>query len=700
MSDKISNNSKETKTISLGMQIGIGLVIIMTILFALQNVVIIRAVRKATINTYEQSSLRIIAEVADKTSNWNNILMNDLRIYSDADIVKTGSDADIVDYLISHENIRNPNLNYVLYCSLDGVGYSDTGNTMTVVTKPFFTEIVKHNKDHYVSNIEFQADGTVAYFVSRPAFDKNGKLKGVFASAVKLENLAETVNDLNMGGAQAVLIGSDGIMLTKIGGQYLDANYSSKIGYRNLENLFLEIEKGNARDGFFWNPQGVKIYSSYAPVEGTPWFAIFFMPMNEIEHTSNAMRMPIAVISLLIGLLLALITFLLLKQALTPLRIIRNSIEGIANGDADLTQRITLNSRSEIGLLRDSFNKFMTKLQEIIKDVKDSKGNLDKVRADLTSSIMENGSSIEHIIGDLNTIDGKIQDQVNSVSETAGAVEEISQNIVSLEKMIDSQSVAVSQASAAVEQMIGNIRSVSNSVTYMASSFKSLSDKTNDGMGRQKNVNEKILTIENQSKSLQEANTVISSIASQTNLLAMNAAIEAAHAGEAGKGFSVVADEIRKLSENSSVQSKRINEELKNIQSSILDVVTASKSATQSFVEVSENVESTHELVMQIKSAMEEQESGSQQIGDALRTMNDTTSEVQLASEEMSNGNKQILVEVNALRNATEEIKMNMKQISSSADEISHNGASLNQISDHVKESVNKIGSQIDQFTV
>ena len=687
----------------LAMQFSLYILAILAVFFVLLCIFIVKSVKSSSQRDYSDFSEKVIAEDAGKIQYWNEVLVNDLRIYSDNDVTKAGNKNEIISWLLSHENIRNPLFNYVMFCSPDGVGYASDGKILTVISKPFFRSIMNDKKKTYVSDIDFQLDGTVCYYIARPAYNSVGSLIGGFAGAVKLDEIDKMVGELSMGrDGKAILVGSNGVLISHIRGvsKYMDLSYSDKAGYSGLDVIASQACAGKSGEGYYKDPNGVLTFASYVPVQGTPWSAILTIPQKQIEAVGDKMKTMIIIITALIGVIISVVCSLMMIAAVKPLKVVRESIHEIASGDADLTQQIVVKSNNEIGALGDGFNAFMDKLRTIIGGVKDSKEILGDVNIGLQKRIEENGRSIEAIIGDLSDIGSQVQNQADSVSQTVSAVEEISQNIQSLENMIETQSSGVVEASAAVEEMIGNISSVNNSVGYMAKSFDSLIQNTEEGIQRQNDVNERIRNIEEQSKALQTANKTISDIAGQTNLLAMNAAIEAAHAGEAGKGFSVVADEIRKLSETSSAQSKTIREELLKIEGSINDVVNASQASTDMFVEVSNSITQTQQLVLQIKGAMEEQQEGSKQIGDALKLMNDNTSEVRAASHEMAEGNKSILSEIDQLRNTTGVIRESMDKISQSAGDIKETSNSLSEIADSVTSAVEQIGGQIDLFKV
>ena len=441
----------------------------------------------------------------------------------------------------------------------------------------------------------------------------------------------------------------------------------------------------------------IPIFCKDKTITGMIFIAKSIEKIKSIRNNTLKVVIPLVI---LISATFLILCFSFMKWIVRRINNVVFALKDMATGEADLTKRVKLLRRDEIGNLAINFNEFCTKLQQIVAEIKQSKQELETTGGALTVSTENTSNSIVEIIGNLDSIHHQISSQNTTVASTASAVDHIMKDISTLNGMITDQSAGIAEASSAVEQMIGSISSVTQSVDIMADSFSSLSQNASVGFAKQQDVNERILLIEKQSQMLREANMAISSIASQTNLLAMNAAIEAAHAGEAGRGFSVVADEIRKLSETSSIQSKTISSQLKKIQGSIEEVVQASTDASSALTVMSDKIKETDGLMSQIKLAMEEQDTGSRQILESLRSMNESTQAVQGASQDIAYQNKAILQEVETLKTASNKMSQGMNDMASGAHKIRETGKDLGNISQNMKESIQKIGGQIDLFTV
>lgn len=680
-----------------------GLVILSNVILGLIAYNTSRPALENAINT----SVRGLAElVSTKIIAQNERIFNVLEAIGEIQDIKNpeASTEDKNAILRSVKNINSMFTNIAFY-DRNGDGITDKGEKRNFASATYFQEAAKGKRyiqDPSVSSV----NNSLLMFYSIPVYDTNRTFTGAIVAVVDGKSLCNFCAETT--------IGSNGhplVINQKTGRTIGDANPKY---VEQGQVLINNVHEGGMKDGIeaamrgesgvvtFYEANRKKVMiAGYFPVgSNTDWSVFCMAPRDDYMSSVDEMLAIMVIASVVIIIVALCLGYVVVHLSIVPLRKVKTNINEIATGNADLTKRIAVSSKDEVGEVVNGFNKFTEKLQTIIAEIKNSKNTLTEAGDDMDASAEDTAASIAQILENISNVHNQIENQTSSVNQTASAMNEIMSNVESFDKMITSQSANVSEASSAVEQMIGNIASVNSSVEKMADSFEDLQLEAQNGARKQEAVNERINQIEAQSELLQEANSAIASIASQTNLLAMNAAIEAAHAGDAGKGFSVVADEIRKLSETSTEQSATISQQLGTIMDAIKTVVAASSESSEAFQNVSAKIHGTDELVRQIKNAMEEQHSGSKQIIDVLHQMNDSTLEVKSASAEMAEGNKSIMKEILNLQSATGEMRNSMENMSVSARKIDETGAALNDITRKMGESIDEIGAQIDQFKV
>ncbi len=691
--------SKLRKT-SIGRKLGLTLLVAVLFLFSILLFITSRVIQSQTTKSYYEMAHEIVNGRADEINKWIEVYINDLRIYSDADIIKTGDDEQVIEWLHNHQNLRNPDYDYMFFCDAEGTSFRDTGlvgGKGALVERDYYKAMMKEGRDTFVGNVVLsKTSGKYVMPIARAAKDANGKTFGFFVGMLGIKQLTDKVESFQ--------IGETGYFLLTDGTGQIVAHRNSEYVLQKIEiipevaNL---IYSGNGKNSYAELVlEGQKSVSFVAPISDTGYSIGYIVSLSQVHTATTQTQKVVVIVGIAVALILAVLFILLLNRVLARLKKINVLIRDLSSGDADLTVRLDVHNADEVGELVIGVNMFLEKFHDIMSNIKQSEVELNDAGTVLVNEIENTTSTMTQMAGNINLVNGQVGNQSATVENSTTAITEISKNIEYLDSMIQGQASTVVEASAAVEEMIGNINSVDKSVIKMVEEFTVLELDTKNGIEQNSSVNELIQKISEQSVSMMDANTTIQSIAEQTNLLAMNAAIEAAHAGEAGKGFSVVADEIRKLAETSAEQSNKIGEELSKIQNGIAHVVEASSESEKSFQNVSSRINSTSELITQIRGAMEEQQAGSQQILEALQAMNESTSKVRDAGNEMTRSGETIKGDVTELRDSMSNISSAVSDINEGTHYVNESTGTLRSTSEKLRTAIQKISNDVDLFKV
>ncbi|GHV94888.1 hypothetical protein AGMMS50293_12080 [Spirochaetia bacterium] len=405
-------------------------------------------------------------------------------------------------------------------------------------------------------------------------------------------------------------------------------------------------------------------------------------------------------IAIAVVLLSILLSISLGKSITRPLQKTINMLKNIAEGEGDLTKRLKLSGKDELGIMAHYFNETLEKVRGLVVTIKEQASQLSLIGDDLAQNMGQTASAVNKITTSVQSMQNRVINQSASVSETHATMDQITSNIEKLNDHVEKQSESVSQSSSAIEEMLANIQSVIQTLIKNSENVQELADASGLGRTGLEEVASDIRTIASESEGLLEINAVMQNIASQTNLLSMNAAIEAAHAGESGKGFAVVADEIRKLAENSGEQSKTITTVLKKIKDSIDKITQSTDNVLNKFEAIDNGVKTVSDQAQNIRGAMEEQGQGSQQILEAIGKLNDITRVVKSGSVEMQKGSKEVINESANLESVTQEIAGGMNDVADGTEQINDAITHVQEISAQNKNNIEVLVREVNKFKV
>ncbi|WP_016993135.1 methyl-accepting chemotaxis protein [Lysinibacillus boronitolerans] len=334
-------------------------------------------------------------------------------------------------------------------------------------------------------------------------------------------------------------------------GQAIAATADQDLADIGFEPAQFSAQKSTEFSGRY---DGTRVTQYVKPLSNGTYLAII---------VSNAVLSHILVGTIVASLIVVCVIFfttgLSISKQVARILSVRNSLEEISKGEADLTKRIPINAKDEIGQLVTSFNGMMDNFQQIMYELKQGANQIKEATYTIQENAHETLESAAIIQGESSQVAQASFAQQNNTADSAHSMEELARSIQYI-----SESIAeISSISRNTEENADNGLQIMQSLQKQ---LVTIHEKTNFAViGTQE--------LEKLSTMIGEFTNVITGISDQTNLLALNASIEAARAGEAGKGFAVVAEEVRKLAEDSKSAADRITQVVINVQKETANIV-------------------------------------------------------------------------------------------------------------------------------
>ena len=443
----------------------------------------------------------------------------------------------------------------------------------------------------------------------------------------------------------------------------LNGKYLSDFKELNGKHLFNELvkvcrEKGEGFVDYMWPKPGydkpvaklsyVKLFKPWNWVVGTGIYlddikAVEIQKTKEIKSAIARQRNELIGVIIILFLLGAGVITYISRKITVPIKHTVEMLKDIAQGEGDLTKRLKVETKDEIGEMAEWFNKFIDAIQSIIKDV------------------AQNANRVKDASEELSGISKQMTFGAEQTSEKANVVaaagEEMSSNMSSVAAATEEASTNVNMVATAAEQMIATINEI-------AQNSEKASSITGEAVAQTRSASNKVDELGSSANEIGKVVETITEISEQVNLLALNATIEAARAGEAGKGFAVVANEIKDLAKQTAEATQEIKGKIGAIQGS------------------------TDATVKEIG-----------QILEVINDINDIVSSIATAVEEQSVTTKEIAENVAQASQGIQEVNENVAQSSSVADDIAKDIEDVNQASGKMSDSSSQVNLSAEALT-
>ena len=356
-----------------------------------------------------------------------------------------------------------------------------------------------------------------------------------------------------------------------------------------------------------------------------------------------------------IGALISLIIGLFVKRSITrPVDDLVEVAKDIAQGDGDLTKRLSVSATGELGQLSGWFNSFLQRLSDLIIEIKDFASNIEHAsqeiasgNKDLSERTHRQSAALQETASSMEQMNSIIQ---NSAEDARKAYERTQETQANVDENRSNLLTVVQETIHSNQEMLSNVQETNHRVV--------------DGMAEISTNSEKMAGIV----------TLMNDIAFQTNLLALNASVEAARAGEHGKGFAVVATEVRRLASRSAKASEEIGQ--------LVETNLKSVSAGQGTVE--EGGRSLEERRLKVESMLGSlQESSNDNlthIQTAFRELAEVMENVTTASEEQAKGVGEVNQAIADMERLTQENATLVEQNSAASHSMASDTSSLTRL--------------------